>query len=743
MLADGRSADSALPGQKKSSPLRLGFPLFWLIVAIFAAGFAYFINRRGAFLADDYIFLGQLTFSHNSLLDNLSWFGRDWGVGVQFYRPWVRLFYYFQFVFFGENPAGWHLFSVFLHMLNTAMVYVLGWLVSRRVAVGAVAGLVFALQPIHTEPVSWISGQTDLWATLFALGSLTCWAIYRRSLRGLSKWYAGTVICFVLALLSKEVAIAIPLALLGYDFITGGIDRIWQHVSPRPGITTRLLKNHGAFWVILALYFGLRLLLFNGLGGYTPESGQLVDLGNFLSSYSGWLLLPLGLSGTTGLVLLGLMIAFLALCGVQEWERHRLAHGLPLEIAEQRPEPAPETLDDELDDPQAPRGKAPSPSRLSTRGEISSPVMVMAHDFSPPPYYSLRTAGFGLLLIITFLLPVLLTSPAERFTYLPSTGFALIAGAVLAPFGNLQSTGPRFRQNYLELGFWLRILTIIALLMIYLVTTNARVTQWLEAGYTAKDILKTTREVIPGVQNYTRFLSEGVPDSNGGALIFRTGYGDAVRMLYRNDTVDVQKVNRLPIVTDRLKDSIFLEYKSSTRLINHTEVVETLSRRNEVLKQFKPFLSWNMQRNAPPNAVSGNWFEVNGVGGLNYTDAGLALTVARSVNLQSPDFSIPAVQLGAIDITMKVTPKGRAFRGEVSWYAGSSFDSSARSSEFFDIIADGQFRTYRVVLKSDSGFAYADIISRVRLSLPEGLEEVVIQKIEQTQLPVEYKQLSR
>jgi hypothetical protein len=111
--------------------------------------------------------------------------------------------------------------------------------------------------------------------------------------------------------------------------------------------------------------------------------------------------------------------------------------------------------------------------------------------------------------------------------------------------------------------------------------------------------------------------------------------------------------------------------------------------------------------------------------------------------LQSPDFSIPAVQLGAIDITMKVTPKGRAFRGEVSWYAGSSFDSSARSSEFFDIIADGQFRTYRVVLKSDSGFAYADIISRVRLSLPEGLEEVVIQKIEQTQLPVEYKQLSR
>jgi hypothetical protein len=214
-------------------------------------------------------------------------------------------------------------------------------------------------------------------------------------------------------------------------------------------------------------------------------------------------------------------------------------------------------------------------------------------------------------------------------------------------------------------------------------------------------------------------------------------------LLYKNRTIDVEKVDKLPILQDRLKNSIFLEYKSVSRLINHTEIVDAMLKRNEALKQSKSFLSWSFERGASGNAVSGNWFDLNNTGSLVSQDTGLSVNTSRGVLLQSPDFTLAAAQLGSLDITMKVASKGRAYQGEVTWLSNSSPDTASKTTVFFDIIADGQFHTYHVSPEVARNFGYAEQVARIRLSLPDGLEDVIIQKIEQFQLPFDYQTLQK
>ncbi|MEI7555107.1 hypothetical protein [Candidatus Chlorohelix sp.] len=704
--------------------------IIWLLLTVFSAALLYSITRRVTFLADDYIFLGQLTFTHPSFVDNLSWFGRDWGIGAQFYRPLVRLGYYFQFLIFQDNPTGWHLVSVALHAANAGLIYLIGWLISKRIVVGGVAGLVFALQPIHSEPIAWISGQGDLLATFFALGSLLCWIRYRQHPKHALKWYIATSSLFIFGLLSKEAAIAIPLGLLSYDFVTGGLDFFWKHKKFSRVALQRLIISYIPVFLISLAYLILRIALFKGLGGYGGEAGQKLDFGLFISNYTNWISTPFQFSGTTGLVLVGLIIAFIALSIVQEWEQFRLQHGLPLDSEVAKPILP---VEGKLENPNFPNFPqiqlAPKP--------IDVPV---APKLPPPPYHTLRSAGFGFLWIILFLLPVLFTLPAERFTYLPSAGFAIFIGAIIAPFTTY--TQPKTR-TFIELGFWLRVIAIIALLGSYGATSSARIQQWLDAGNTSRQILNLTKKVVPNVPNYTHIVSEGVLDSNSGALIFRNGYTDAIRLLYKNSTIDVEKVGKLPILQDRLKNSIFLEYKGENRLINHTEIVDAMLKRNEVLKQSKSFLSWNFVRGTSGSAVSGNWFDLNNTGSLVSQDTGLSVNASRGVLLQSPDFTLAAAQLGSLDITMKVASKGRAYQGEVTWLANSSTDIASKTAVFFDIIADGQFHTYHITPEIVRNFGYADQIARIRLSLPDGLEDVIIQKIEQFQLPFDYQVLQK
>lgn len=145
-------------------------------------------------------------------------FGSVWGVfrpgGRFYYRPLLKLTFLADHRFWGLQASFMHLENILIHGVNVLLVFSL----ARRAFRGAglnnqllpvIAGLVFALHPIQTESVNWISGRTDPLATLFVLSAMLT-LVYaletRRAAIGL-----GAAILFLAGVMSKEMSLfALP-----------------------------------------------------------------------------------------------------------------------------------------------------------------------------------------------------------------------------------------------------------------------------------------------------------------------------------------------------------------------------------------------------------------------------------------------------------------------------------------------------------------------------------------------------
>jgi len=141
------------------------------------------------------------------------------------------------------DPWGYHLASLLLHAANALLVY----FVARRllaaalphrvgpnvIAAGAaVAGLLFAVHPQRVESVAWISDRaTVLCGTFYLLAVLAYLrAVAAPSGRRGAWWGAASLVAFAAALLSKGMAMSLPITLLILDVYPL---RRWRAGGPR------------------------------------------------------------------------------------------------------------------------------------------------------------------------------------------------------------------------------------------------------------------------------------------------------------------------------------------------------------------------------------------------------------------------------------------------------------------------------------------------------------------------------
>ena len=135
------------------------------------------------------------------------------------YRPLVLVVISLGHGLWGNNPAGYHLALLLLHLANALLVYVL----IRKLAAGSamaatVGAAMFALHPTRVESVAWLSGINDPLVVFFLLAALLAHQTFAGSQK---KWryLALSLFCFQLALWSKEVAIFFPLVVVAHDLI--------------------------------------------------------------------------------------------------------------------------------------------------------------------------------------------------------------------------------------------------------------------------------------------------------------------------------------------------------------------------------------------------------------------------------------------------------------------------------------------------------------------------------------------
>jgi tetratricopeptide (TPR) repeat protein len=127
------------------------------------------------------------------------------------------------------------------------------------------AALVFSLHPAHVSSVAWAAGLQELLAAFFLLVALL--ALLRRpGPEGDRRAIAIATIAFVLALLSKEVAVGLlPLA------------GVWAFArrGTAPDESRRFGKAAAVFGGVTLLYLGVRVAVFGGLAKPWPHAPGL------------------------------------------------------------------------------------------------------------------------------------------------------------------------------------------------------------------------------------------------------------------------------------------------------------------------------------------------------------------------------------------------------------------------------------------------------------------------------------
>ncbi|MBN3038479.1 MAG: tetratricopeptide repeat protein [Candidatus Omnitrophica bacterium] len=145
--------------------------------------------------------------------------GKGAGRTYHFYRPLQLITYMIDYNFWGLNVFGYHLSNVLIHILVAFAVYWFINVVFRDRLLALFSGLLFVVHPVHVEAVSYIAGRADPLAILFLLVSFIFYIRFIEAKK--ASLYVFCCLSYILAILSKEGALFLPVLLLVYHYAFG------------------------------------------------------------------------------------------------------------------------------------------------------------------------------------------------------------------------------------------------------------------------------------------------------------------------------------------------------------------------------------------------------------------------------------------------------------------------------------------------------------------------------------------
>jgi tetratricopeptide (TPR) repeat protein len=191
------------------------------------------------------------------------YFSRHFWAGVypegpgNYYRPVFLLWLRINNMAFGDHAWGWHLATIFLHLAVTLLVYLLAVSLLHNRWLAAWAALIFGLHPVHIEPVAWVSGATDVLLAALLIGSFLCYLQARRRGEKVWFWTVPSLTLFALALLDKEIAIIMPALIFAYEGLyerpstaPSSVGASLQSFRQALGMTTPYLLMIGPYLII-------------------------------------------------------------------------------------------------------------------------------------------------------------------------------------------------------------------------------------------------------------------------------------------------------------------------------------------------------------------------------------------------------------------------------------------------------------------------------------------------------------
>ncbi|MGD0792534.1 MAG: tetratricopeptide repeat protein [Terriglobales bacterium] len=252
-----------------------------------------------------------------------------------YYRPLFVAWSMLNYTLFGLRPWGWHLGAVLLHVGTVAAVFWLARRLGLEYWTAALTALIFALHPIHIEPVTWISAASDTMVTMFAALAFGAFLNGRdpernRERKKRAAWWFASLALLACALLTKEMAVVFS-ALVGIY--------VWLHPAQRQasqGQRFRGAAMEAVPYIVVTLAYALlrKHALLLATGQFNPNHGMMDvarTLPLVLAIYLRQLLVPVGITGlyytpyVTGAILSQVVapaaVLGAALIGLWYWSR--------------------------------------------------------------------------------------------------------------------------------------------------------------------------------------------------------------------------------------------------------------------------------------------------------------------------------------------------------------------------------------------------------------------------------------
>lgn len=197
----------------------------------------------------------------------------------ELYTPLTFFTFQLNYLVGQLEPFVYHLTNLLLHTANALLVvWLLMLLLGNRTAAIA-AGLIFALHPVNTEVVVWITARKEVLSAFFFLLSFITYLLPRTR-----TMYWLSIALFLCALLSKVNVFVLPLLLLLADFL-----------KYRP-VDRRMLLDKIPYAVLSVVFVIIGLLPKEGILASTTLSEKILMAGKSTMFYLWKFLLPINLS---------------------------------------------------------------------------------------------------------------------------------------------------------------------------------------------------------------------------------------------------------------------------------------------------------------------------------------------------------------------------------------------------------------------------------------------------------------
>jgi hypothetical protein len=210
------------------------------------------------FLSDDFVLLKHARSFWPGYRAILATAGGD-----GFYRPLTYLSSALTYVWAGSNPTEWHWVAIWLHVINTLLVFLLARAFGLSRLPAYFTSALFAVHGTRPEAVVWMAARADLLAAFFTLAALLSFIQSWNSSGARAVVYrCVALLSMMLGFLSKESSYTIPLLLAVFLASRASMRsrRAWYAILP--------------FVVVWVGFLAWRWFLFGGIGGYLNPAGQ-------------------------------------------------------------------------------------------------------------------------------------------------------------------------------------------------------------------------------------------------------------------------------------------------------------------------------------------------------------------------------------------------------------------------------------------------------------------------------------